>query len=356
MKKISILKGNSTVTDFFLYPIRKNRRLLRERGFEISLFTKPNPENFSADFLCLVSKYFRKWWGQPEKVFNFIHSAKKYCNKIIWLDDSDSTGVTHFEILPEIDLYLKKQLLKDKTLYTKKFHGDRIFTDFYHRAYHIIDDDPYHSAPLDPALSHKVQLSWHIGLGDMVGEILPRPLQILKSFLPPAYPSRLTPVDTDRPLDVMFRGSRKYQRKTISFHREKLGAILDGKKDMTAALRGRVSIRKYRQEMREAKIIVSPFGWGEIGCRDFECWVRGAALMKPDMSHMESWPDVFMPNETYYPINWSFENLESGINELLEEDSFRKRLAENGQTAYSNMTSERGMKDFCDWVVRQIQL
>ena len=62
-------------------------------------------------------------------------------NKIVWLDDSDSTGITHFELLPLVDLYLKKQLLKDKKLYSQnQFYGDRIYTDYYHRTVGVEDE------------------------------------------------------------------------------------------------------------------------------------------------------------------------------------------------------------------------
>jgi len=77
--------------------------------------------------------------------------------------------------------------------------------------------------------------------------------------------------------------------------------------------------------------------------------------MKPDMSHMETWPDAFIPFETYYPINWNFDNLETGIKQLLDDDQLRVRLAKNGQNIYTRMTSEEGMEDFCNWFVQQIE-
>ena len=50
--------------------------------------------------------------------------------------------------------------------------------------------------------------------------------------------------------------------------------------------------------------MLSPFGWGELCLRDYEAVLGGALLLKPDMSHLETWPDVFVPHDTYAPFDW----------------------------------------------------
>jgi len=355
LKKISILTTNARIPSFFIYPIKKNKALLHETGYDINFIYKPKNKKLSCDILSLMSIYFTKWWHTPERVIEFIEEAKKYCNKIVWLDDNDSTGVTHFELLPYIDLYLKKQLLKDKKQYAKALYGDRLFTDYYHKEFGIVDETTYQSKPLDMSLAHKVQLSWHIGLGDMAGDILPRWVRFIRSRMRPQYPKALQDVNGLRSFDFMFKGTRKYPRNTVSFHREEIGKKIDDMTHLKSVLQGRVSIPEYKRQMSQSKIVISPFGWGEIGVRDFETWIYGAALMKPDMSHMETWPDVFIPFETYYPINWNFDNLETGVKQLLDDDRLRLRLAEKGQNAYARMTSEEGMEDFCNWFVQQIE-
>ena len=192
MKRVVILHVDSRIPNFFLHPVRRNRRALRERGYDVRIETESSPNRLEADILCLSSKFFSGWWTpRREEVFRFVEEARGYASKIIWLDDSDSTSVTHFELLPKLDLYLKKQLLKDRTLYTKPLHGDRIFTDYYHREFGITDATPFQSEPLDLSLAHKLHVSWHIGLGDMTGDILPRPVKWLRAKLSPRYPTIL---------------------------------------------------------------------------------------------------------------------------------------------------------------------
>ena len=106
--------------------------------------------------------------------------------------------------------------------------------------------------------------------------------------------------------------------------------------------------------MSGTKILPSPFGWGELGVRDYEAFIFGTALLKPDMAHMETWPDIFRPDETYQPVDWGFDDLESVLDDLLANDTKRTRIAAAGQEAYRESISPAGMERFCAWFVRQI--
>ena len=61
---------------------------------------------------------------------------------------------------------------------------------------------------------------------------------------------------------------------------------------------GRLPTRTYRAILSGAKIMPSPFGWGELGVRDYETFIFGAALVKPDMAHTETWPNLFVRGQT----------------------------------------------------------
>ncbi len=355
MKHVHFLSTRDRITDFAWYPIRHNRRRLQGLGYRCSIGYAAAPRALACDILCVNSKFFRPAWHEPDTIFSFLAEARRYASTIIWFDDSDSTGVTHFEVLPLVDLYLKKQLLKDRHLYSRKFYGDRIFTDFYHRTCQVDDEGViYHSQPVDPALLSKVALSWHIGLGDMVGDILPYPL--LRRYLPASYRVQCKPPEGERPLDVMSRGSVYYGRNTIRYHREQIRRRLEGMPGITLAAAGRVSIATYKKESSLAKLVVSPFGWGEIGVRDFEAFIYGAALVKPDMRHMETWPDLFIAGQTYEPLAWDFSDFEEKITGLLADHARRVGLARSGQDAYLAMISERGMEDFCRWFDSRMKL
>ena len=113
--------------------------------------------------------------------------------------------------------------------------------------------------------------------------------------------------------------------------------------------------KRFRNELANSKILPSPFGWGELGIRDYEAFIFGALLLKPDISHMETWPSIFVENKTYKPFKWNFSDLEKIINELLEDDVVRLEIAQNGQEAYFKSISNKGMEEFCNFFIRQIE-
>ena len=58
-------------------------------------------------------------------------------------------------------------------------------------------------------------------------------------------------------------------------------------------LKTKKSIFKYYKKLSESKVCVSPFGWGEINYRDFESFTYATLLVKPDMNHLKTWPQLY---------------------------------------------------------------
>jgi hypothetical protein len=98
---------------------------------------------------------------------------------------------------------------------------------------------------------------------------------------------------------------------------------------------GIVPQRRYYRELRDSKITLSPFGWGEVCFRDFEAIISGSLLLKPDMSHLKTWPDVYIPYETYIPVNWDGTDIVEKAETYLANDRERSRIAENAYERYN---------------------
>ena len=113
--------------------------------------------------------------------------------------------------------------------------------------------------------------------------------------------------------------------------------------------RKRVPNEEYNRELRSTKLVCSPFGWGEICTRDFEAFVYGAALVKPSMEHMDTFPQWFIPNETYIPVKWDFSDF-TEIIESVKEPAIQKHyldIAIHGQEMFRNfMTTREGRQEF----------
>ena len=112
----------------------------------------------------------------------------------------------------------------------------------------------------------------------------------------------------------------------------------------------------YFSELKKSKLVVSPFGYGEINYRDFEAMLCGAALLKPDMSHMETWPDLFQAGQTLYVHAWDFSDLDAVIGRALADDRRRRDIAREAQRRYiASLAPASGGRDFALRFDRLIQ-
>ncbi len=92
--------------------------------------------------------------------------------------------------------------------------------------------------------------------------------------------------------------------------------------------------RAFLEEMRNARLVVSPFGFGEITLKDFEALLCGAALLKPDMSHLETWPDLFRNCETMLAHKWDLSDFLDCL-DAAEDGAFDlPAIAQAGQETY----------------------
>jgi hypothetical protein len=87
-----------------------------------------------------------------------------------------------------------------------------------------------------------------------------------------------------------------------------------------------VSIHRYMNELAQSRICFSPFGYGEVCWRDYEAIMCGALLVKPDMSHVQTAPDIFVPYETYVPLAWDFSDLSEKVDYYLANNAARQRI------------------------------
>jgi hypothetical protein len=100
----------------------------------------------------------------------------------------------------------------------------------------------------------------------------------------------------------------------IGFQRELLKNKINNNKNFLVGL---VNKRKYINETFEVFGMLSPFGWGEVCYRDFEAAIGGCYLIKPDMSHIDTWPNIY-EKDMYYSLFWDLSNF-SKLDLLFEQ-------------------------------------
>lgn len=130
-----------------------------------------------------------------------------------------------------------------------------------------------------------------------------------------AYQKQVELLDTKpdlakgRSTAVHFAGTVEYSGTEVETHRRAAARIC-------RRIRGGVGLcgrlqrpDVYRQSLIESRAVLSPFGWGEACYRDYEAWILGCVLIKPECDYVLGWPDMYRANETYLPCRFDLANV-----------------------------------------------
>ncbi len=342
---ISVLTVRHAAESFSLTPLFVNRRLLKEAGITFRVYYGDNDHMYDADCVLFDGRVYRKWDGKnrDQEVAAHLDKIRGRVDRLIWFDTTDSTGTTQFQFLPYLDRYLKIQALKDRSRYQRGYYGGRIFTDYYHTDFGVDDSSVLRPlATVSASDLHKIKVAWGHALADY-GRWAQHLRRLRKRIPLPAFYSQRFVKPLERTVDASFRFGSSYRRETVAFQRQLVRE--------TASALGypteKIARTEYLRELRESKVSVSPFGWGEPSYKDFEVIINGSALLKPDMSHVETWPDLYVAGKTYLPFKWDCSDLREVLDDVLSGDKWRQ-LATRAQAVYGKYLFEReGAEEFC---------
>lgn len=348
MKRLHVLTEEGSQSSIaFNFPLRLHRKLMAEVGLDVTIFLGAAEEGlFDCDVLVLNSNSFGSLWpGLRDDVTDVLLKGREQSGKVIWFDTSASSGTTQFDVMPYVDLYCKAQVLVDRRDYLKEYHGDRVFTDFYHRTAGVRDEDEDRAQRIPPRAQDlaRIHVSWSTALGDF--GMRARRYRRFGRYLPPLqrYSARFTSPDRPRPVKVSCRIGLGHQRATVLHHRRQIKSLLENELGLETHP---IPREDYLRELREARVGVSPFGYGEVCFRDFEVILAGAALLKPDMSHLETWPPLYDDNVTYAAHRWDLEDLKEKLELLVSGRG--PEIAAAAQKRYRKYLFEReGHEEFC---------
>jgi len=289
-----------------------------------------------------------------DKVLEIFEKFNEKISKIIYFDISDSSGFPHARVLPYVDAYVKNQLLVDKTLYLKPLYGHRLYSNYYHKRYDIKDKDPLYSEPIkNPELLKKLIIGWNSGLADysLFGPYRMMCYRKLRVSSLLAYPKKYTQPIKKRNHDLSCRMGISYARDSVAWQRRK---IRDKLKKFV--LTNKLSRQQYYRELQTSKLIISPFGLGEITLKDFEIFLTGGLLVKPNMDHMETWPNFFRDQETMISFDWDLNNFDQHVEEMIANYGNLIEIAKQGQAYYRNyLCGNKAEKMFCDHLMEIIE-
>lgn len=379
MSRVAILHDgvDSYKSRAFLFPILRYRRDIEDAGFDICLLNDPDAvEEF--DVLIVSDKVYVDGPDNNRDLLNDLRRFDQVADRLLWFDTTDGTTVQNYgtlsqstqkEILPNVDGYYKKQLLADRSQYLEPLYGSRLFSDFYTREYLLkeasSEDLPRQRVQVDNREDlEKLGIFWNLGQNIYV----PYTHRFTNWFFPKLFDIS-TPVasrlpwnallrrslwwaspDRDRLNDVTGRFTTAFGSDPIQTHRQLVERTVADKLDLE-----RVSRREYWSELRQSKVLLSPFGWGEICHRDFEGFMSGCIVVKPTMDHLETWPQYYESGETILSFEWDMQDLKTTVERALNEYHEGNAIARQGQQRYcdylvGDIAAKRFVSRFADIV------
>jgi hypothetical protein len=322
------------------HPFYRWKNELKENGLNVKCYHNHLHKDLKeADYLIIHSRYFDKGKNvnngarqDEEQLISYLSKMRQTTEKLIWFDAADSSGSADFSLISYVDVFLKKQVLKDRSYYTgQNSNSDlRIWLNTPEIKQPVC---AFHPCPADQL--SKIRIGWNLALNDYryFGYKLSRLSNYVSYDL---YPPKFSKVTDRRGFDVTFRGSIPKDINGYVKVFEQRKSLMKTFSDLTMniATGAAVSKKRYWMELRNSKISISPYGWGEICYRDFESFISGALLIKPSMEHLDTYPNIFIPYETYIPVAWNLNDLEVKLENVRAKYADYKQIALNGQELY----------------------
>ena len=318
----------------FLFPIIVFKKKLSKK-YKIKIFTKITKKLEECDILIIESKYFKdKWNDFYFKIIEQFVAWKSKQIRIIFCDTTDSSSWIKSDIFEYVDKYAKGQVLKNKNLYLKRIYGNRVYADYYYKNKKVKDKNVQFSNPIKQNQLKKLCLSWNSGLSNysLFSPIIYSYIPVKLSHLVFKFSSYYVSPNLSKDI-INCRFGSSHHLESIKYQRVQL------KKLLTNYVRtDKLNRLSYFNEMKRTLLSIVPFGYGEITLKDFESFLNGCILMKPRMNHMETWPNFYIPEQTFISFPWNFDGLQKKIEEVLIEPKKFLRVSQRGQDIYKKYT------------------
>lgn len=340
-KRVNVVAGpwTDTNTQTFFRPLFANRSLVQENGTHLRFCNPSDPGLTDCDVLIVSDKHFADRWPiEPHAVQDILSDWAERSPALVYLDLGDSSGLLRSEAVALVDAYWKPFLLCDRMQYTQPQYGGRAYTDYYRHVSHVVDPEPLYSTPIRAEEIGKLRVSWNMGIAGQ-GFLASRLRAIFSRLsVPPIYepPIRPQQLGGPRPIEVSCRINTNYRRPTVAHQRRATRDMLGARVPID-----RLSLREYFRELAASRIVISPFGWGEFAYRDFETFLAGAALLKPTMDHLQTYPDYYRAGETMIAVSWDLADFLDVLEASLSDRLHTEAVARQGQKMYIHHNTSR---------------
>lgn len=293
--------------------IRNHSKGRNEPTFRPFLLTYKQFQDIGIEFVDKHSSYDFEFIGMADfidkkvSLEESIDKGVKFINTLsgdyFLFDGSDSTSLMGaYEVFKESKaIYLfKNQLLRERELYKTPYAFNKWFFK--------TGSDLDLSYDIPDTLWSRIKLSgWNLGW------LLPHYHNFYQRCDNPAYD-----------ICAVYQGFHPenydhiIQNDTFyTDHRTKAWHELESLKSRYSILTNKLPQQEYYQKLWQSKIAVSPFGMGELCFRDFELMMFGVPMIKPGMDSVNTYPNPYIPDQTYIAVDLDWKNLSEKIEEYL---------------------------------------
>ncbi len=286
------------------------------------------------------------WREQPESVTEVMQTIRStYPHlKIFFIDPWDQVSSRFFGVLPYVDRLLKYQRLKHLEQYHMPLEGGTMITDYLAR-HQGFDLGGWHvGSEIDPAYTDRIASGWGVVLAARFEAMLLQPLTWQLNH----WQWRRKPKNIDVFCHVSYDSITAEGSWYTHYRQTAIAAVQALAPQYRLAVSGEfpetrtVCRRQYQEEIQRSRIVVSPFGWGEITWRDYEAVCNNCLLLKPNIDHIETSPQIFYPGETYVPLRWDFSDLEEKCTYYLQNPDEAARIQTNARRLLTNYFRQQG--------------
>ena len=254
-----------------------------------------------------LSKH-KSFSGKTTTISEYSKFPLDTSERYILIDSLDSASLWRRELLSRSNvLGVLKRAFLDSDLYDEPMMEGRYHFNL------IWEENKLNETLTYPKVRKELKLSKNLkGKLYLWNELLASP--IFSEF------TKEVDFDKERAIDVMFYGTTEYASPILRFHRKGAMEALRNLKGVNKSIGdGRQLLRpQYASTMRQSKIVVSPWGWGELCYRDFEALLSGAVLIKPNTDFITTEPNIFKEG-WYLPCKVDFSDLQQVVEYALEQ-------------------------------------
>jgi len=318
MIKIKLCELDKHRNECAFRPYLWAQNTLREIGIEFT-------ENSSYDYEWVAqASIINKKVSLEESVNSGLEFLSNITGDYMILDGQDSTSlIGTYEVFTQSSalLMFKNSMLKDRSLYKQ---GSPLGRQYWGSGDYVLENFDEYSDKI--VLSGTNWLSTHYAGINVQWHDINRPKQYDVSAMF-QYPSITKSYEHGIVQSDFYDNYRRPAMDIInSLNTDiQVAKLIDGQ---------RVSHEDYYNKVFNSKILFAPYGYGEMAPRDLEAAMFGSILIKPDMSYIDTKPDVFIDGETYIACKHDFSDLKEKITKVLGNYNDYLYIVENARKKF----------------------